>query len=291
MRASGPRGRIGVAGLALLLALGGARSASAASALALHYDAYYLAFHVLSIETSTVVEPSTYRMDVAMQTDGLLGALFPWHAHSAAFGRVEGLTLLPSGYRVRSEMRDRQQRVELSYDAGKVRSEIEGSLIDGQRDDVPETLQSDTVDPVSASVAVAHEISQTGSCAGTRHIFDGIRRYDLRYEDLGASELEESSRDPYHGVARRCRATVEPIAGFLKSGEGAGESPTLLEAWLASPLAGADPVPVRLELSGPRGMIHIHLTSAVEHEVAGSESAPAPANRVSGATGGGDGHS
>jgi len=111
-------------------------------------------------------------------------------------------------------------------------------------------------------VAVAQRLAATGTCAGTLPVFDGLRRYDLRYDDLGTTELEPSSHDSYRGSARHCRATVDPIAGFLRSGEHAGERATEMSAWLAPPFSGAAPVVVRMDLRGPRGTLHVHLARA-----------------------------
>jgi hypothetical protein len=108
---------------------------------------------------------------------------------------------------------------------------------------------------VSASAALAERLAATGSCAGTVSVFDGLRRYDLRYMDLGTSKLEPSRHDPYRGEARLCRATVEPIAGFLPAGEHATE----LSTWIAPPADGARPVAVRMDLTGPHGTLHVHL--------------------------------
>jgi hypothetical protein len=112
---------------------------------------------------------------------------------------------------------------------------------------------------VTAEAVVVRRLAATGTCAGTVRIFDGLRRYDLRYDDLGVRELEPSRHDSYRGSARLCRASVDPIAGFLRSGEQAGERATEVLAWLAPPVAGAAPVAVRIELSGTRGTLHAHL--------------------------------
>jgi hypothetical protein len=43
-------------------------------------------------------------------------------------------------------------------------------------------------------------IVDRGTCAGTARIFDGVRRYDLSYEDLGERELEDA--EDFAGRAR-----------------------------------------------------------------------------------------
>jgi len=240
-----------------------AGSAPAAEGLQLHYDIYYLAFPVVSLDVAARVDPAAYRTTVELRTRGVLAVIAPWTSTASVGGTVDGATLRPAFYRARSSYRERHQQVDLEYgDAGAVRDEVDGILTEGEREAVPEPLKEGTMDPITAATAVAQRLAATGSCAGTLRIFDGLRRYDLRYDDLGTAELPPSSRDPYRGSARHCRAQIEPIAGFLRTGERAGERATELSTWLAPPLPGAPPVAVRMDLEGTRGTLHVHLARA-----------------------------
>jgi hypothetical protein len=229
----------------------------------LGYDGYYLLFRVISIDAVSSVDPPAYRTNIILRTTGLLRALGRWQSTATATGAVDGALLRPAFYDARSEFRDRSQRVALQYDrGGSVRADVEGMLTDGERGDVPAPLRDGTVDPLTATVTLPRRIVSTGSCAGTIRVFDGLRRYDLRYEDLGLVELEPSSRDSYRGPARYCRATVEPVAGFLQSGEGSGDRATEMSVWLAPPVPGSTPVAVRIDLVSTRGTLHLHLARA-----------------------------
>lgn len=234
--------------------------ALAAQDLALHYDVYYLAMPVLTVDVASRVDPRAYSTSVALRTAGILGFFAPWESHVTALGAIEGVLVRPTSYRADSAYRDRAQQIDLEYGrAGVVHGAVRGVLTDGERDDVPDALRDGTLDPVSASAAVARRLAATGTCAGTVSVFDGLRRYDLRYEDLGTAELPPSRRDRYQGPARHCRAAIEPIAGFLRTGEHAGERATEISAWLAPPLEGAEPVTVRLDVEASRGTLHAHL--------------------------------
>ena len=248
--------------LATVVAAAGLVEARPSQRLSLHYDVYYLMLPVLSIDVASQVDPTAYHTSVALRTAGLLAALAPWQSSAVAHGRVDGPRLRPAAYRANSTYRDRRQQIELAYEDGEVRGDVDGVLSDGERDEVPDDLRDATVDPITAGAVVAQRLASTGSCAGTVPIFDGLRRYDLRYEDLGMTDLPPSSRDPYHGRARLCRATVHSIAGFLRSGERAGERANEVVSWLAPPFPDAAPVAVRIDLRGTRGTLHVHLARA-----------------------------
>lgn len=250
--------------LVLLVGCGVRSDVWGAQELTLHYDTYYLALPVLSIEVSSRLEQAEYHTTVALRTRGLLALIAPWESTATAAGAVEGPALRPAFYRVASEFRDRRQRIDLAYEGdGMVRGEVVGTLTDGERSEVPDALRDGTIDPVTAAAVVARRLAAAGTCAGTLRIYDGLRRYDLHYDDLGTAELEPSRRDAYRGEARHCRATIEPVAGFLGSERDGRERATELSAWLAPPMPGATPVAVRIDLTGTRGMLHAHLARAV----------------------------
>jgi hypothetical protein len=247
--------------IAALAAL--AVDARGADDVTLHYDVYYLALPVISVDVASRLEQARYRTTVSVRTAGILRVFAPWDSRATAEGTIDGSTVRPGFYRVQSEFRRRRQSIDLEYgSAGSVQGAVTGTLTDGERDDVPDPLRRDTVDPITASAMVAQRVVATGSCAGTVHVFDGLRRYDLRYDDLGPSELPPSSRDTYRGLARHCRASVDSISGFLRSGDRAGERATELETWLAPPVPGAPVAAVRVDLMGTGGSLHAHLTRA-----------------------------
>jgi hypothetical protein len=249
--------------LSIVLACAARGDARTEPALTLHYDVYYRAFPVLAVEVTSHVDRDGYRSAVSLRTAGLLGLVAPWDSKAVATGAVDGDVLRPAFYRAESAYGSRRQLIDLTYrDTGAVYGQVDGMLSDGERGDVPGWLRDGTVDPITASALSARRLAATGTCAGTVPVFDGLRRYDLHYADHGTAALPPSRRDPYTGTARHCRATVHSIAGFLLTGDRAGERATELSAWLAPPVPGASPVAVRIDVTGTRGTLHAHLTRA-----------------------------
>ena len=270
---------IAIAVLALLvLACSGRAGAASESDLDLRYDAYYSLFRVLTIESRSRVERDAYDVRSTMETVGFIGALFPWTYRSEVQGRIDDGRLAPDRFQSRSEFHGRVQQVELRYEgADPVVDKLESFTSDVlgkgyRRDEVPPELRAGTIDPLTEITALAHGLAHGESCAGTRHVFDGLRRYDTVYEDLGEQTLEPSRRDPYRGRARVCRSYIRAIAGFWKSKDERNEALTQVTAWLMPVRPGLAPVPVRLEVSAPRGDLDIHLGKV---SVPGEEAAPA----------------
>jgi hypothetical protein len=249
--------------LAILLPVVARAEAEPPASLTLHYDIYYGVFRVLSVDVASRTDDDGYRTAVSLRTAGVLAVVAPWESKAVAGGTIDDGTVRPAFYRAESEYRSRRQRIDLAYArTGAVHGDVDGMLSDGEREEVPGPLRDRTVDPITASILTAQRLATTGTCAGTVPIFDGLRRYDLHYGDLGMTMIPPSRRDPYEGPARHCRATVQSIAGFLLTGDRAGERATELSAWLAPPVPGAGPVAVRIEVRGTRGTLNAHLARA-----------------------------
>jgi Protein of unknown function (DUF3108) len=250
-----------------LLVLAGSTCAGAASEsdLALRYDVYYSLLRVLRIESRSRIERDAYDVHSSMETVGLIGAVFPWNYRSEVQGRIDGGRLAPDRFQSRSEFHGKVQQVELRYEGAEpVVDKLDAFTADvlGKgytRENVPPELRAGTIDPLTEITALAHGLAHGEGCAGTRHVFDGVRRYDTVYEDLGEQTLKPSRRDAYHGPARVCRSHIRPIAGFWKAKDQRDEALTQVTAWLMPVRPGLSPVPVRLEVSGPRGELDIHL--------------------------------
>ncbi len=263
------KGRVVALLVVLLVAAPGAALASAtATALDLRYDVYYSLLRLMTIESRSLVAPDVYSLQSRMETVGVIGVLFPWTYRSEVHGRVRGAQLAPDVFHSRSEFRDFVQQVSLRYGEDGPVGEVSPFRLDilgngYTRDEVPPEMRAGTIDPLTEIAALTRQLARGEGCAGVRHVFDGLRRYDIVYEDLGETELEESSYDAYAGRARQCRSRLVPLAGFFKpKDDEERDSLTAVTAWLMPPLPDVAPAPVRLLVEGRRGSLWIHLREA-----------------------------
>lgn len=235
------------------------------------YDVYYSVLRLIRIASRARVERDVYNLESRMETVGPIGFLFPWTYRSEVHGRIHGAQLKPDFFNSHSEFRETVQQVSLRYDedgqpVGSVTPFDLAVLGDDYvRDEVPPEMRVGTIDPLTEIAALTQQLARGEGCAGVRRVYDGLRRYDIVYEDLGETELEPSSYDRYAGRARQCRSRLEPIAGFWKpKDDEERDDVTAVTAWLMPPLPGALPAPVRLLVEGRRGTLSIHLTEATQ---------------------------
>jgi len=237
-----------------LLALPGLAGASGVS---LEYEVRYGPLTLIEARSTTRFDGDSYESSNEMHTVGVIGLLFPWTAESHTSGATQGAAFTPSRHWSHGQFRGVDRRVAIDYAPdGAVRARVDPDADADARDTVPIEQQQSTIDPLTAGLVMA-----ASNCAGTLHIFDGRRRYDMLLGDQGEAAVP-SGGGIYHGMARHCRATIIPFAGFARRDTQEDERPTQLDSWTAVPRPGLVPVPVYLELRAPRGTLGIPLTAA-----------------------------
>src|SRR5262245_22460003 len=253
---TGSMGRVGrTAPLLVALALV-CRSAGAENyALGLTYDVRWGPLSVLSMDLTSRVGDDRYEATSVLQTEGLIGKVWPWRSNAESRGRREGGALRPEWHRSDGTYRSERRTVAIDYPDDAPIRVVVTPRPEKQRDVVPDQLQQATVDPLTASLQTVG-----AECRGVVPVFDGRRRYDLRLAEQPAAAVPSKSDQIYTGTARRCLATVEALAGVWRDDPRKSNKPTTLEFWIASPREGVPPIPVYLELSGARGTLAMVLT-------------------------------
>ncbi|MEL6232872.1 MAG: DUF3108 domain-containing protein [Pseudomonadota bacterium] len=84
---------------------------------------------------------------------------------------------------------------------------------------IPAGETQDTVDPFFPILDMMARLDKGLDCAGTYRIYDGTRRYNLRFADLGTAELNGDRNWTYSGPANRCSMHFIPVGGFEQDRE------------------------------------------------------------------------
>lgn len=236
-----------------LAAPSGALSAEAPPrAVTVAHAFYWAGFPVAESETRLRLGPGDYEVRATARSVGLVGVLFDMELASLATGTVAGgaggAALRPSGYASDSTFNGDPRSIRLAYlEDGTVAAEIVPSAEEEDRGRVPAALTLDTLDPLSALLAMGAAPRADGiPCADTVAVFDGRRRYDLRLERVGTEHVEPGFT-AYEGPALRCRVHLDRVAGFQRDYlEQEPEPPPPITLWLAEAVPGLY-LPVRFE--------------------------------------------
>ncbi|QCG96312.1 DUF3108 domain-containing protein [Azospirillum sp. TSA2s] len=222
----------------------------------------------LDVEAMLDVTGDRYRVEVSAVTGGTIGRLFSWRTDSLTDGYVRGDDLRPASHRQTSQLRGEPRNVTLTYGPqGDVAVSVSPPPEKDDREPVPPALQRGTLDPLSAVLDLLFAVGARESCDRSLPVFDGRRRYDMLFSEVGRRIVDPSRYSVFAGVAQQCRVTYKPVAGYARSSPAGrfwqrndpGDRPPV-DLWLAPVAAGYPPLPVRLETDSDFGSVVVHLT-------------------------------
>ncbi|MDG1401878.1 MAG: DUF3108 domain-containing protein [Candidatus Binatia bacterium] len=270
---------LGLVLLTGLLATGtpeAAENPARAPKVVLEYELHWRFLHILTFtSTSRLDTAGTYRMETEAETVGVIDTFFPWKARSEAWGQVRGARLRPEEYHSRSHFRGEVQEVDVAYEANGPKVAIRGEILsDGDRAPVPTIQQRGTLDPLTAVAELSRSLTEGGRCQGRWPVFDGLRRYDLLYEDLGPTTIPPSDNDPWVGEGRLCRVRFDLKGGQWRGEDRPEEDPSRVFVWLQTHSPELGPIPVRFRVEAERGALDVHLAKAPTVVREGVEATP-----------------
>ncbi len=236
--------------------------------LSLTYEVWSSGFNSLGLEANLVRSATTYRVNLAVESKGVVGWLFPFKLMLRSSGVVEGTILKPWRFQSAAVEPGKTRRREILYgNNGILELKTDGRPDAEARKRVPDHLTRDSLDPASAIYSVIEFLARGRRCAGDFPVFDGKRRYDLRLEEMGRRTLGPSGYAMYSGAATLCRVAIDRRAGFPERGRKVNRFPSRVDVWLAAVGDGIPPLPVRIE---SRNDIGVHVGHLVGLRVDGA---------------------
>ncbi len=232
--------------------------------LSARYEAYAVGVPVAELRSGFALGLRNYRIEIAYETSGLIGALFRGHQTTTVQGlwdgdRPEPVRFVGDGY-----WRGQWRQTVIDYQRGQpmVRSLIPSN--DDEREPVPPELQTRSIDTLSAVALLMRRVARTGRCEAEATTFDGRRAVDVVARTVAREELQPSARSSFAGPALRCDFEGRLLAGFLRDADQAElRRPQHGSAWFAQAVPGESPIPVRISFEtrwlGPATM---YLTEA-----------------------------
>jgi hypothetical protein len=256
--------RIPLALAALLAAPLPAAAAEPPLALDLGVEIYAAGVHALSLDLMAEIDGRRYRVEGRAQTRGMMDVLVRWRSQSASEGRIasDG-ELRPELHRVKGEMRWSNRETTLRYDEQGRVAEVKVVPPPERRRSVPEALSTDTLDTLSAALVALRAPDAASACRQTAPVFDGRRRYDVRFHAVGEEILKPSAFSIFTGPALKCEVEIVRIRGFQDDGE-PEEDVRERKTWVWFARLPDAPValPVRLEIESDFGHGVAHLVRA-----------------------------
>lgn len=214
------------------------------------YAVYAGGFQAMVIEAKADIAATTYRMDVAYRTTGLVGTFFPSNIESFAQGAwsADGRAA-PARFASWGTVRGKERRTTLDFPAGQpaIRALIP-TIAEEEREPLPPGIERDGIDTLSGVAFLMREAARTGRCDGAARLYDGRRVMAITARTEGPERLAPDYRSSYAGPTLRCAFEGRLLAGFLKDADDEDRrKPHPSIAWLAPLAPGRPPIPVRIQ--------------------------------------------
>lgn len=211
------------------------------------YDTFAAGIAIANLEAGFEFGPKTYEMKLGYHTTGMVGVLFKGHQFDLVNGVWHGRQAVPSRFVGEGFWRGEDRHADIAYRQGKP---IIGVLVPpnaNEREPVPESMQANTIDTLSALAELIHVVEATGACETTVHTYDGRRALEIQAHTVGQEMLEPTRRSSFAGKALRCDFAGRMLAGFrLGDDRERDGKPMHGSAWLAPAAAGGPLLPVRM---------------------------------------------
>lgn len=110
-------------------------------------------------------------------------------------------------------------------------------------------MRTGTTDPFSAMMTILERLDAGKSCSGVFQIYDGRRRAELSFIDLGTEELVSDRDFAFSGKTQICGIVSRPLGGHRRKSRFTSEksNPSKTRAFVAK-LGPGLMVPVRIEV-------------------------------------------
>ena len=178
-----------------------------------HFDAVIGIFNAGEADFCYRVNPKDYAVQSDLYTKGIFDTLYRFKAQYFTAGKIVDNVMKTQDYSYKSQSRfnDRTKKIIYDQDGTPLQYTYRKNKKEITR---PITLPEDsdnTTDLQSVLAALARQYLQKGFCHATRKVFDGKRRYNVIFEDLGREWLSKNERSPFFGAAVKCSMSIDRL--------------------------------------------------------------------------------
>jgi len=171
-------------------------------------DGYLSGFKVGQSNAVFDLDRFNYSLTVHSTTTGITKFFYPWEQEIKILGQIDNHIVKPSYYKI-NDTRDNNKsgHMHIIYENSIpiIKSSIPDHNTDTRREKVSKKLLLNSLDPVTSIILLGLLISKTNDCDHEIQIFDGRRRFNLKYS------LSEINIDTI-----TCKLNIIRIAGYSK---------------------------------------------------------------------------
>lgn len=232
----------------------------------LGFSLYALGARGLDMKLTMRRDAEDLQVELAMRTAGMVDWAMRTEMTGQSAARIgQDGRLMPVRYITDSDGAWSKRLTRMSWGAdGLPVAELFPPNDEDDREEVPDLLKRDTLDPTMAMVSRVLRGGATPPCTGSDAIYDGRRRYNMHFSAVGPETLKPHNRTAFSGPAFKCMVKLEPVAGYsrkyMAEWSEKDEQPTYI--WLAQPPGFDAWLPVQMEGSSRLATASTWISSA-----------------------------
>ena len=170
-------------------------------------------FDASKTQFTYTLNPGSYRIKSQVATNGFFDTIYPFKAEYRTAGTIEGDKMTTADYSYTSQSRFNTRGKEVFYDAsGRPLYQISSKNGKAKRKDFePSPTPADTFDLQTVLAKLTRQYNLMGFCDSRLAVYDGKRRFDVIFRDIGTETLEPAEHSFYAGEAAKCSMQINKL--------------------------------------------------------------------------------
>ena len=211
----------GAATLIILLHLSTSAAGAGNRDINLVYDISWGAVQLAEARSEWQVQDDKAVILGTVKSDGLAKRLLEFHsASSAELDLIDG-EWKPVFLSLSRVTKSKQVASSVHWSGtGNILSDVQFPPLDlNEVFPISDPLKHRVIDPYSALMRQLEHIADFGRCSGSYEVYDGLRRFSIKFDTIGTTSLEADRPYSFTGHALQCTVAVTPKGGHRIASE------------------------------------------------------------------------
>lgn len=177
------------------------------------FNAFIGPFNASVADFEYQLTDNRYAVYSNIKTHGLFNTLYPFEALYSTTGFLKKDKMQTDTYKYQSKSRFSKRTKDVIYSSKGIPLQIISTKNGKEKIKKVNTTENvnDTTDLQTVVAAIANQYNKTQNCNAKMHIFDGKRRFDVIFEDLGKDTIEKDENSPFYGEATKCSMYIDKL--------------------------------------------------------------------------------
>ena len=169
-------------------------------------------FDASKTEFNYTLNKNNYKISSKIMTNGFFNTIYPFEANYTTSGTIKNSQMTTTDYNYESKSKSKKRSKKVFYENGQPIYQVTTKNgKEKKRDFTPSPTPADTFDLQTVIAKIIHQFSELGFCDSTLKVYDGKRRFDVIFKDMGSENLTADEHSFYAGTASKCSMLITKV--------------------------------------------------------------------------------